>query len=163
MEVWQAELEESREDGWMRGERESKLKMQMTADKGSDNDDDDGDLAVCSEIILQLPAIRLQTTAAVQNANAYGTTDRAVTMTFSQCRKLTQKVEINYISKDAVTSKTLAFIQRYAFEIKSIYNVKRFVFQQKMPFYCQTTSMNLTLRVLSGESLHYIGTEHSDK
>lgn len=27
MEVWQAELEESREDGWMRGERESKLKM----------------------------------------------------------------------------------------------------------------------------------------
>lgn len=40
MEVWQAELEESREDGWMREERESKLKMQMTADKGSDNDDE---------------------------------------------------------------------------------------------------------------------------
>lgn len=61
----------------------------MTADKGSDNDDDDGDLAVCLEIILQLPAIRLQTTAGVQNANAYSTTDRAITMTFSQCCKLT--------------------------------------------------------------------------
>lgn len=48
---------------WM--ERKSKWKMEMTGDKGRDSDGDDGgDLAVCLEIILQLPAIRLQTTAA---------------------------------------------------------------------------------------------------
>lgn len=50
---------------WM--ERKSKWKMEMTGDKGrdsGDDGDDGGDLAVCLEIILQLPAIRLQTTAA---------------------------------------------------------------------------------------------------
>lgn len=67
----------------------------MTVDKGSDNDDDDGDLAVCLEIILQLPAIRLQTTAAVQNVNAYSTTDRAITMTF----KTSQRCKLTGIQK----------------------------------------------------------------
>lgn len=46
-----------------RMERKRKWKMEMTGDRGRDNDDDDGDLAVCLEIILQLPAIRLQTRA----------------------------------------------------------------------------------------------------
>lgn len=46
-------------------ERASEWKMKMTGDKGGDNDHGGGgDLVVCLEILLlQLPAIRLRTTA----------------------------------------------------------------------------------------------------
>lgn len=52
-------------DGW--GRRGSKWKTEMTGDRGSDNGG--GDVAVYSEIILQLQAIQLQLMAVSQNAN----------------------------------------------------------------------------------------------
>lgn len=71
-------------------ERKSKWKMEMTGDRGRDNDDGDGDgdLAVCLEIILPLPAIRLQTTAAEHKVSQCNEINERMCITISYGKRI---------------------------------------------------------------------------